>query len=110
MDLRDYYRKVREVEAAIAEKDAVIVSEATPDGGLSGVMSEVPKVVAARLVASGKARLATAEEAAQHIAALVSDYRAAEEARRMARPALAVLSEGELKYLTGALKKEKPKG
>lgn len=110
MDLRDYYRKVREVEETIAEKDAVIVSEATPDGGRSGVMSEVPRAVAARMVAAGKARLATAEQAAVHIAALASDYREAEEARRMARPALAVLSEGELKYLTGALKKEKPKG
>jgi hypothetical protein len=74
------------------------------------VMSEVPRPVAARMVASGKARLATAEEAAEHIASLISQHRAAEEARRLARPALAVLSEGELKYLTGALKKEKPKG
>jgi len=56
MDLKEYYRKIREIEAGIREADAVIVC--------GGKMSEAPRAVAARLIADGKATLAT-EEAAE---------------------------------------------
>lgn len=109
MDLRNYYRRVREIETQIVERDAVVVSEATPDGGRSGRMSEVPRAVAARLVADGKARLATTEEAEQYRHELRRAYEEAEEAKRAARPSLTFLSESELKALRGALKGPKAK-
>ncbi len=64
MDLRVYYQKIRSIEAEIREPFAVIVSRETPDGGRAGVKSEVPRAVAAKLVAEGKADLASPEVAA----------------------------------------------
>ena len=69
MDLRAYYRKVREVEASIAEDHVVVVSLATPEGGKAGVRTEVPKGIAAKLVAEGRARLASQEEGEEFRAA-----------------------------------------
>ncbi|MCP5112648.1 MAG: hypothetical protein GY953_17630 [bacterium] len=66
MDLKVYYRKIREVEAAIPDADVVIVSRETPDGGRAGVRSEVARLDAAKLVVEGKARLAPEAEAAEY--------------------------------------------
>jgi hypothetical protein len=63
MDLRSYYRKLREVEATIPEEHVVLVSIATSEGGKAGVRTEAPKAIAAKLIAEGRARLANAEEA-----------------------------------------------
>ena len=65
MDLRAYYEKIRKIEAAIDAVFAVVISRATPDGGRSGVTSELPRAVAARLIADGKVDLASPEDAAQ---------------------------------------------
>jgi hypothetical protein len=62
MDVRAYYRKVREVEASISDEHVVLVSLATPEGGKAGVRTEAPKAIAAKLIAEGRARLASAEE------------------------------------------------
>lgn len=66
MDLKVYYRKIREVEAEIAGADVVVVSLETPDGGRAGVRSEVPAKIAAKLLVEGRVRLASDEEAAEH--------------------------------------------
>lgn len=63
MDLRSYYRKLREVEATIPDEHVVLVSLATPEGGKAGVRTEAPKAIAAKLIAEGRARLANTEEA-----------------------------------------------
>ena len=65
MDLRAYYRKLRGIEADIADDSVVLISRATPDGGRAGVKIDVPRALAARLVADEKADLATKEEAAK---------------------------------------------
>jgi hypothetical protein len=62
MDLRAYYRKVREVEASISEEHVVLVSLATPEGGKPGVRTEAPRAIAAKLIAEGRARLADTDE------------------------------------------------
>jgi hypothetical protein len=63
MDVRTYYQKVREAEATVKGKDAVIMSLDTPEGGKAGVLAEAPRGVAAKLIAEGRARLATEAEA-----------------------------------------------
>lgn len=65
MDLRAYYDKIRAIEALIEAVFAVVTSRATPDGGRAGVMTELPRAVAARLIADGKADLANPEDAAR---------------------------------------------
>jgi len=59
MDLRAFYQKVRETETAMPSPQVVLVSLATPDGGKTGVVTEVPTLIAARMVVEGAARLAT---------------------------------------------------
>jgi hypothetical protein len=65
MDLRKFYQRIRGIEEDVHEEFAVIVSRATPDGGRAGVRNDVPRALAARMVAEEKADLATAEEAAE---------------------------------------------
>jgi hypothetical protein len=63
MDLRAYYKKVREAEATLTDEHVVVVSFATSEGGKEGVRTEAPRFIAAKLIAEGRARAATAEEA-----------------------------------------------
>jgi hypothetical protein len=62
MDVRIFFQKVRQVEAAITTPHAVVVSLETPDGGKAGTMTEVSRIMASRLVVENKARLASDEE------------------------------------------------
>lgn len=66
MDVKSYFRKIRELESSIADRFVVVVSRATVDGGQEGVVSEVPKYVGCQLVVEGRARLATPEEGEQY--------------------------------------------
>ncbi len=63
MDLRAYYKKLREAEELLPGEHVVLVSSATPEGGKAGVRTEVPKSVASKLIVDGRARVATEEEA-----------------------------------------------
>jgi hypothetical protein len=62
MDLRAYYTKIRETEALLEGDHVVVVSLATSEGGKAGVRTEAPRGIAAKLIAEGRARVATAEE------------------------------------------------
>jgi hypothetical protein len=64
MDLKAYYKKVREVESGLSHPFVVVVSVETQDGGKAGVMTEVATLTAAKHIAEGRARVATAEESA----------------------------------------------
>jgi hypothetical protein len=64
MDLRSYYIKVRDAEALLTGEYLVVVSLPTSEGGKEGVSTEVPRKIAAKLIAEGRARVATEEEAA----------------------------------------------
>ena len=77
MDLRSYYKKVRETAEALKGENFVLVSLETPEGGKPGVATEAPRHVAARLIAEGSARLAKAEEAKD----FYDTHQAAREAR-----------------------------
>lgn len=63
MDLRSYYKKIREADSTLKGNDVVLVSLATSEGGKEGVLTEAPRVVASRLIAEGRARVATDAEA-----------------------------------------------
>jgi len=86
MDLRAYYKKVREVEATIPSDHVVLVSLATPEGGKPGIRTEAPRAIAAKLIAEGRARLANQQEAEEFRAAnreAKEKYEQDEAARRM---------------------------
>jgi len=107
MDLKIFYRKVREVEASIEEAYPIIVSNDTPDGGRAGVRCEVPRTVAARMIVEGRARLATAEEAAEFREQIAEAKRLAEQQAAASRVQLTVVSDAELRALKSALRSAK---
>lgn len=86
MDLRSYYKKVRETESTLKGNEAVLVSLATSEGGKEGVRTEAPRGVAAKLIAEGRARLATDAEASEFregLSAAREKYEQDEAARRV---------------------------
>ena len=63
MDLRSYYKRVREADATLTGEHVVMVSLETSEGGKAGVRTETPRAIAAKLIAEERARMATEEEA-----------------------------------------------
>lgn len=99
MDLRDYYRRIRDIEAAIPGADALVVSYNTPDGGKQGVMTEAPRSIAARMIAEGRARLATPDEETAFRSSVIEDIAAAEQAALADRLQVAIVSEADIDSL-----------
>jgi len=105
MDLRVFYQKMRQVEAELTERDVVIVSQETPDGGRAGVASEVPKGTAAKMIVEGKARLATAEEATAFREQMADAKRTADHAAAAGRMQITVISDSDLRALKSSGKR-----
>ena len=58
MNLKTYYQKIRDIEQALSEPFVVLESNETADGGKEGLLTEVPRHLAAKMIADGRARLA----------------------------------------------------
>jgi len=99
MDLRLYYQKIRETSSKITEAFPVVVSKESTDGGKDGILSEVTRAVAARMLVEGSARLATAGETDAFHQKHTEARRAAEQAAAAARVQLTVLTTDELHTL-----------
>lgn len=61
MNLKEFFRTLREVEAGIEAAHAIVVSLRTHDGGRPEVYTEVTREMAARLIVENKAKLADEE-------------------------------------------------
>lgn len=78
MNLKSYYHKLHELESSIVEPFVVLVSQETADGGKEGLLTEVPKAVAARMIADGRGQLASEEATREFHENKVEAKRAAE--------------------------------
>ena len=58
MDVKSYFKKIREEAESLPEGDQVVISLETSDGGRAGIASEVPREVACKLLVEKRARLA----------------------------------------------------
>lgn len=96
-----YFQKLEATERELVTPHVFVVSEATPDGGKAGVISEVSRSVAARLIAEGRARLATDSQEQDYRAAKERARAAIEQERLANRVQVTVLSENELRSLRG---------
>lgn len=103
MNLRDYYNTIRSIAASIETEFAVVVSVLTSDGGQPGVMTEVRRDQAARLVAENKAVLATPDQAQEYYATLRLRHAQQVEEEEKRRMALDVFSKGGLEALKKTL-------
>jgi hypothetical protein len=96
MDVKQYFRKLREIESTLEDDYPVIVSTETPDGGKAGFVSEVSRQNAAKLIAEGRAVLAGDEQKTTFRKGQMEAIRAAQNAERARQFQFAVLSESEL--------------
>ncbi len=99
MDLRAYYRKLREIEKALVEDFVVVRSLATADGGVAGRLAEVARAVAAKLVADGVAEIAPKEEADALRQTMAEEKKREDQKRLAAKIQFTVLSETDLRAL-----------
>ena len=99
MDLRGYYRKIREIESGISDEFPVVRSLATANGGRQGHLTEVTRPVAARMLAEGLAELATNEERGDYRKHIEDARKAEEERREAAKIQFTILSESDLRSL-----------
>jgi hypothetical protein len=76
VDIKQYFRKIREAEATISENFPVVISRETSDGGKAGIPTEVSRSTAAKMIVEGCAVLASEPQAAEYRA----QQRAAKEA------------------------------
>ncbi len=107
MDLRAYYKNLREVETAITSEDVIVMSKATADGGVEGVLCEVPRATAARLIVEKRARLATREEEAAYQKQSDDQARKADQECMARKVQVAVLSDADFRSLKDAQRKSK---
>ena len=101
MDLKGYYRKIREAEASLDEF-VVVKSLATENGGLAGRLTEVSRGVGARLIAEALATVASPEEATDYRRQQTEARALEEEKRRAAQVQFQVISDADLRALVRA--------
>src|SRR6266851_8090225 len=97
MNLRTYFQKIREVEQTLREAFIVVVSQETSDGGRRGLLTEVPKHLAARMIADGRACLASEEESREFHEKKVEAKRLSDEENMASRMQVTLVPTAELK-------------
>ena len=99
MDLKVYYRKLRQIEQELAEEFVVVKSLATPDGGVAGRLTEVARSLAAKMAADGLAVLAEKAEAALFRERVAEEKKQEEQKRASAKIQFNVLTDSDLRAL-----------
>ena len=96
MDVKQYFRKIRELEETLTEEYPVVVSLDTADGGKGGVLAEVSRTVAARMIIDGRAVLATPAEKEKYLQQQAAARKQAERTELARRVQVAIISDREL--------------
>lgn len=95
MDLRSYFRKIREVESTIADVHTFVSSLETPDGGRAGQITEVTRDMAAKMIIEGRAVLATKSERDDFLKKQAATRAAAQRADLAQKLQVTIVSDGE---------------
>lgn len=99
MDLKIYYRKLREIEQKIAGEFVVVKSLPTPDGGVAGRLTEVARAVAARMILEGAAEAASEEESEAFRRKNIEEQKQEEQRREAAKVQFTVMTDEQLRAL-----------
>lgn len=108
MDVRQYFRKLRETEANIDDNYPLVMSLETEDGGKAGLVTEVHRHVAAKMIVEGRAVLANEEEKSRYREQQISAQRAAEKEQLSKRLQVAIVTESEFQQQLGTRKSSGP--
>jgi hypothetical protein len=98
MDLRAYYRKIRDLESTLDEF-VIVKSLPTESGGKGGVLSETSRSTAARMTVDGVAEIASAEEAEEYRQSREEARKAEQERLRSSQIQFNVITDAELRSL-----------
>ncbi len=97
MNLKAYYHKIRDVEKSLLAPFVVLVSHETPDGGKDGLFTEVPSQLAAKMIADGRAHLASDEEAQNFRQKVADAKRVADEEAMASKMQVTIVPTAEFK-------------
>ncbi len=93
MDVKQYYRKIREIENTLTDSYPLVVSLETADGGKAGLVSEVSRSVAAKMIVEGRATLASDKDRSRYADAHIAAKKAAEKAEMAKRVQVAIIAD-----------------
>jgi len=96
VDIKQYYRKIREIENTLDDTYVLVKSLDTADGGKAGLISEVSRSVAAKMIVEARATLASEKDKAQYAEALSAAQEAAEKAELTKRVQVAIIADPNL--------------
>lgn len=96
MDVKQYFRRLREIEDSFVDSYPVLVSLETPDGGKPGLIAEMSRPVAAKMIVEGRAILASSEQKAAYYEYQEAAKRAAEKAELAKRVQVAIIADPDL--------------
>jgi len=102
MDLKGYYRKIREAESSLGEEFPILRSLATEEGGKAGRLVEVSRAVAARMLVDEIAELASTDEAAEFRSGIERAREKEQERRRAEQIQFTILAERDIDVLRKA--------
>jgi hypothetical protein len=108
VDLKQYFRKMREIESSINEPFPVVVSLETPDGGKAGMLTEVSRSNAAKMIIEGRALLADEAEKETYREQQAALRSAAEKADLAKRVQVAILADSDFGSSLSAKKNSDP--
>jgi hypothetical protein len=95
MDLKQYFRRLREIEESFVDKYPVVISLETPDGGKAGLIAETSRHVAAKMILEGRAVLANLEQKTAYYEHQEATRKAAEKAELAKRVQVAIIADPE---------------
>jgi hypothetical protein len=93
MDLRQYFKKIREAETALTDSFPLVISMETSDGGKPGMVSEVSRELAARMLVEGRAVLAEEKDRQRYFERQAAIKQAAEKAELSRRLQVAIIAD-----------------
>jgi len=108
VDVKQYYRKVREVEGTITAPYVMVVSLETSDGGKAGVVSEVPRETAAKMIVEARAVLASDDEKQAYMVSQAAAKKAAHKAELARRVQVAIITESDIETAATGKKNNDP--
>jgi hypothetical protein len=93
VDLRQYFKKIRDTESGLSDTFPLVVSLETSDGGKAGTITEVTREEAAKLIVENCARLANDAEKKAYFEKQASEKKAADRAEMARRVQVTIVGQ-----------------
>jgi hypothetical protein len=110
MDLKQYFKKIKDTETSLEEPYPLVVSLETADGGKAGTVVEVSRREAAKAIVENRAVLANAEQRKAYFEREAARKKVAEKAELSRRLQIAIISDSEVSDAVNKREKEEPRG